>query len=148
MRIFTVRVLACFWRASFRATDCDPCNAVHALHHPVAPGEGFRQQFIKGIYVPNVNTSYPHYKTFYCYTLLEFCVHFTGAVFQKGSYGPVLCDNHDNEYLLLSGWYGDLEKANEGLLLNVPALSNQHEHRSEGAGMTTVSGRFVYLHPV
>lgn len=60
--------------------------------------------------------------------------------------GLALCDNHDNEYLLMSGWYGDLEEANEGLLLNVPALSNQHEYCSERAGMTMVSGRFVYLY--
>lgn len=32
-------------------TDCDSLDAVHTLHHPLAPGEGFRQQFIKGIEV-------------------------------------------------------------------------------------------------
>lgn len=30
--------------------DCDSCNAVHTLHHPVAPGQGFRRHFVKGIY--------------------------------------------------------------------------------------------------
>lgn len=39
----------------FMPTDCDPCNAVHTLHYPVAPSEGFRQQFVKGNYTLNMN---------------------------------------------------------------------------------------------
>lgn len=48
-----------FWHSSyvllFMPTDCDPCNAVHTLHYPVAPSEGFRKQFTKGIYILNTN---------------------------------------------------------------------------------------------
>lgn len=39
------------------------------------------------------------------------------------------------ERLLSSGRHGDLEEANEGLLLAVSALPHQHEHCSEGAGV-------------
>lgn len=49
------------------------------------------------------------------------------------------------EHLLSSGRYGDLEETNEGLLLTVSALPDQHEHCSEGAGLVTVAAAFFNL---
>lgn len=55
--LFNVNSMYEFWHSSsvllFMPTDCDPCNAVHTLHYPVAPSESFRKQFTKGIYILN-----------------------------------------------------------------------------------------------
>lgn len=82
---------------------------MHSLHHPVGPGKGFREQ---------------------CFEGNNWWVQSFWDALQKA----VIFWDYVSDHLLSSGWYGDSEKADESLLPNVSALSEQHQHCSQRTG--------------